>query len=648
MCGQLGAVPRDPHERAAEPVDRAADRRGRRVDLVRDARDEHAEPGHALGQDQLRLGLAQIRERLAELVVDRGELGRAQPDLALELLARAADLLVEQRVLDGGAGLIRERREQVEIGLGELARVLGAAGDQHADDARRRALPAAIERQRDERARGPDRARGLAVRRIRARAIEAQRLARGADLLGDRAQRVRGRERVVHRQRGWQVRAARARGGRAQRRAVRVDEPQRDQLDIERPRDRVDDLAGHRVEIDHRRHRAAGVVERDDLAHAGGEARLVVLERRRHLVERGREIGELVAAGDVDAVIEVAARDRDRAAVQARDRRAEAPRPEQREHQRERDRREPTGDERAHGEALGRRERLAVDGDRDQPDGLRRAVEQRGHRELVVALLPVRVLDVEIADRAVAAQRVRAIARGERDRIAAAAEVRAERDLEPARGAAEQHVGRQRALDAVREVAVERRRQHDDAAHRQAPVDDRRHRAHDDAIADGDQRDATGPRAPGLDRGIAGRHADIREPRDRAAERAIEDDRPARVDQLQPRRRHVRLLLRQPGLDRGEVVRGQRGRELRRLRELHRLVAEALDRAQHEVEADRELAIGVLAQPALEARQDHARREQRDDADRHERREHHRDDQLGAQPQPQLGWGRRGRQPRRP
>ena len=38
-----------------------------------------------------------------------------------------------------------------------------------------------------------------------------------------------------------------------------------------------------------------------------GEARLVVLERRRHLVERGREVGQLVAPGDVDPVLEIAA-----------------------------------------------------------------------------------------------------------------------------------------------------------------------------------------------------------------------------------------------------------------------------------------------------------------------------------------------------
>ena len=86
-------------------------------------------------EHQLRLRLAQIGERLAELAVDRGELDGALLDLLLELLARAAHLVVEPRVLDRGAGLVGERRHQAQIGVGELARILGARDREHAEDA---------------------------------------------------------------------------------------------------------------------------------------------------------------------------------------------------------------------------------------------------------------------------------------------------------------------------------------------------------------------------------------------------------------------------------------------------------------------------------------------------------------------------------
>ena len=76
VAGELAAVMRDARQRCFEAVDRSANRRGRRVDLVRDAGDEQAEAGHALRQHELRLGIAQISERPAELAVDRGELDR--------------------------------------------------------------------------------------------------------------------------------------------------------------------------------------------------------------------------------------------------------------------------------------------------------------------------------------------------------------------------------------------------------------------------------------------------------------------------------------------------------------------------------------------------------------------------------------------
>ena len=197
---------------AREAVDRAADRRRRRVDLVRDAGDEQAEAGHALRQDQLRLRLAQIGERLAELGVDRGELGGAQPDLLLELLARAADLLVELRVLDGGARLIGERREEVQVGVGELARVLGAARPR----ARRRSRVLALERQRDERARHAGRARRLAELVIVDRADEPHALARARardrrPRAGPRPPRALRRSRARSTRSGRRARAADAR-----------------------------------------------------------------------------------------------------------------------------------------------------------------------------------------------------------------------------------------------------------------------------------------------------------------------------------------------------------------------------------------------------------------------------------------------------
>jgi len=124
VCGRLG-VRIDGAESELGPGDEVTVQPG----VVHDwwnAGDEEAQAGHALGEHELRLGLAQIRERLAELGVDRGELGGAQPHLLLELLARAANFLVEQRVLDGGAGLVGERRQQVEVRFGELASRIGA------------------------------------------------------------------------------------------------------------------------------------------------------------------------------------------------------------------------------------------------------------------------------------------------------------------------------------------------------------------------------------------------------------------------------------------------------------------------------------------------------------------------------------------
>src|SRR3569832_2673792 len=114
MTGELDAVAGDARQLRGERIDRAADRGGRRVDLVGDAGDEQAEPGHPLRQHELRLGLAEGGERAAELAVDRGELCSAEPDLALELFARAAAQKKEDRERRRGEKKRRRPKENLK------------------------------------------------------------------------------------------------------------------------------------------------------------------------------------------------------------------------------------------------------------------------------------------------------------------------------------------------------------------------------------------------------------------------------------------------------------------------------------------------------------------------------------------------------
>ncbi len=88
--------------------------------------------------------------------------------------------------------------------------------------------------------------------------------------------------------------------------------------------------------------------------------------------------------------------------------------------------------------------------------------------------------------------------------------------------------------------------------------------------------------------------------RERTDDHAIEDDRAGRVEHLEPRRRHVRRLAREPRVE-SPLCRAIAADQVAALGQLHGLVAEALDGAQHEVEPDGELAIGILAQSRLEA-----------------------------------------------
>ena len=84
-------------------------------------------------------------------------------------------------------------------------------------------------------------------------------------------------------------------------------------------------------------------MQRDHLADVRREPLLVLLERAGHVRERARELADLVAGLDVEAVIEIAARDRDRAAVEPRDRLAQPAAHQRGEQEREPDRRKQQG-----------------------------------------------------------------------------------------------------------------------------------------------------------------------------------------------------------------------------------------------------------------------------------------------------------------
>ena len=127
----------------------------RRVHLVRDAGDEHAEAGHLLGVDELALGRAELAQRALDLGLGVLQLGRPLAHAALEHLGERAHLGVEARVLDGGRRLVGEGHEQAQVGLaeGRLAR------PPHDDDAHHALLER--ERRRDDGAREAGGARAL-------------------------------------------------------------------------------------------------------------------------------------------------------------------------------------------------------------------------------------------------------------------------------------------------------------------------------------------------------------------------------------------------------------------------------------------------------------------------------------------------------
>ena len=147
------------------------------------------------------------------------------------------------------------------------------------------------------------------------------------------------------------------------------------------------------------------------------------------------EVGQLVAAGDLDPVIEVAARHRDRAAVQLGDRRAEAARPEQREHERERERAEPA-DDRASGSRAPWSRRAGRDRPRPRsmPTGVILVIEQRGRRDRVLRRSATSSSRITRWPRSAAS---RSLGASSTTGSARRPERRAERDREPAVGAAD-------------------------------------------------------------------------------------------------------------------------------------------------------------------------------------------------------------------
>jgi hypothetical protein len=153
-------------------------------------------------------------------------------------------------------------------------------------------------------------------------------------------------------------------------------------------------------------------------------------------------------------------------------------------------------------------------------------------------------------------------------------------------------------------------------------------------LADGLDRDPALVRQPGPDQGGAVGQVQVGEARVGAADHALGQDRAALVGDLDERRRQVRVLAGQRLVDRGR--REDHGRrQLARAGQPHRVVAEALDLAQDQVEADVELARGVVAQPAVEAAQHHADRDPGRHHDRQDGGHRQRDRELVAQAQAQ-------------
>ena len=127
------ALPEPPH-RVLQRIDQPLHGGSRRVDLVRDAGDQHTQRRHAFGVNQRTLRGAELAQRILDLALRVLQLGGAFADLHLQILREGAHFRVEPRVLDRGRRLIGERHQQAQVGLLE-ARLAQAPDQDHADDA---------------------------------------------------------------------------------------------------------------------------------------------------------------------------------------------------------------------------------------------------------------------------------------------------------------------------------------------------------------------------------------------------------------------------------------------------------------------------------------------------------------------------------
>ena len=348
------------------------------------------------------------------------------------------------------------------------------------------------------------------------------------------------------------------------------------------------------------------------------------------------QLADLVAARDVDPVVEVAARDRDRAGVEPGDRPAQAPAEQRGEDQREAERERAAERQRPQRDPAGVGDLAAVDRDPEQADRLVLVVDQRGPGHGVVAAVDALVV-LDPAPGGGPAADVGA----DRDRRRPGAEPVAERRQRVlALLGGEQDLGAERALDAVGEVGVERHADHDHALQRERLVDDRRDRAdHEAAAADVVEGDPLGPALAGPDQRRVGPEAEVLEPRVLIgiqvdpADDVVEDGRAPGVLDLDERRRQVAVLAGDDLGDR-ELALGHRPGQVARHAEAGGVGAIALDRAQHQVEADLELALGLVVEPALEGADHDADRQRRDQRDRDQGGQRQGERQLLAQAEP--------------
>ncbi len=196
----------------------------------------------------------------------------------------------------------------------------------------------------------------------------------------------------------------------------------------------------------------------------------------------------------------------------------------------------------------------------------------------------------------------------------------------------DEHVGADRGLDPLGGRGVERQRQHHHAAQLQRLVDHRRGRAHHQLLADPHDGDAALVLAAGLD-GCAGRvHRQAAEAVERVSRHPLAEELAARVGHLHQRRRQLpaRSLQRFLELPGGLL---HRQAQVGIARQLHRVGADLQHGVHEQVEADVQLAVGLLVQPLVERPEHDADRHPGRDQERQERRDDQRDAQLVAQAQ---------------